>query len=55
LYSVPEENHYTLYDDATLERMKHYFKQRDQDELLRYIKAHGLRRHIDILEENGSA
>jgi hypothetical protein len=51
---MPEEN-YDLYDDATLEKMKHYFKQHNQDELLRYIKTHGMRRHVDILEENGSA
>lgn len=50
-----EEKRYPLYDDATLERMMNYFKQHDNDELLRYIKANGLRRHIDILEENGSA
>jgi hypothetical protein len=52
---MPEENHYDLYDDETLERMKHYFKQHDHDELLRYIKTHSMRRHIDILEENESA
>jgi hypothetical protein len=50
---MPEENY--LYDDATLEKMKHYFKQHNHDELLRYIKTHGMRRHVDILEENGSA
>jgi len=37
-----KENHYARYDDATLERMKHYFKQRDHDEILRYIKTHGV-------------
>jgi hypothetical protein len=48
---MPEEK---TYDDATLERMKHYFKQHDHEELIRYIRRHGLRRHIDILEENRS-
>ncbi|MEW6604366.1 MAG: hypothetical protein AB1351_06710 [Thermoproteota archaeon] len=52
---MSEEKRTPLYDDATLERMMNYFKQHNHDELLRYIKAHGLRRHIDILEENRSA
>jgi hypothetical protein len=52
---MPEENSRTLYDDATLERMKRYFKQEDHDELLRYIKTHGMRRHIDVFEEIGSS
>jgi hypothetical protein len=52
---MPEEKTYTLYDDATLERMKRYFKQEDHDALLRYIKAHGMRRHIDVFEEIGSS
>ncbi|HEX7031743.1 MAG TPA: hypothetical protein VF172_01965 [Nitrososphaera sp.] len=51
---MSEEKHYPLYDDATLERMMNYFKQHNNDELIRYIKAYGLRRHIDILEENKS-
>lgn len=54
IYGMPEERHYVTYDDATLERMMHYFKQHNHNELLRYIKTHGMRRHIDILEENGS-
>lgn len=52
---MPEENSYTLYDDATLERMKRYFKQEDHDALLRYIKTHGIRRHIDVFEEISSS
>ncbi len=52
---MPEKKDYTLYDDATLERMKHYFRQEDHDALLRYIKTHGLRRHIDVFEEIGSS
>jgi len=47
---MPEKK-YTLYDDATLERMKHYFKQEDHDALLRYIKTHGIRKHVDLFEE----
>jgi hypothetical protein len=52
---MPEEDNYALYDDATLERMKRYFKQEDHDALLRYIKIHGIRRHIDIFEEINSS
>jgi hypothetical protein len=48
---MPEKKGYTLYDDAMLERMKHYFKQEDHEVLLRYIKTHGMRRHIDVFEE----
>jgi hypothetical protein len=47
-----ENDKYLLYDDAMLERMKHYFRLKSHDELLQYIKTHGLRRHIDILEES---
>lgn len=54
LYGMPEEKSYPLYDDATLERMKRYFRQEDQDELLRYIKTHGMKRHVDVFEENDS-
>jgi hypothetical protein len=52
---MPEENNHTLYDDATLERMKHYFRQENHDELLRYIKIHGIRKHIDLLDEIDSS
>ncbi len=52
---MPEENNYPLYDDATLERMKRYFRQEDHDELLKYIKTRGMRRHVDVFEDNGSA
>ena len=52
---MPEKKDYIAYDDATLERMKHYFRQEDHDELLRYIKTYGIRRHFDIFEEIGSS
>ena len=32
-----------IYDDKTLEHMKSYYKIESHDELLRYIKKHGLR------------
>jgi hypothetical protein len=31
------------YDDETLERMKQYYKIEDHNDLLRFIKAHGLK------------
>lgn len=58
---VPEEKEfskdetYALYDDRTIERMKRYYKVESHDELLRYIKIHGMRRHIDMLEEGKSS
>ncbi len=52
---VPKKENYLLYDDATLERMKGYFRLKNHDELLRYVKAYGMRRHIDILEESKSS
>jgi hypothetical protein len=59
---MPEENEistadesYPLYDDDLLERMKRYYKVEDPDELLKYIKTHGARRHIDLFEENKSS
>lgn len=51
---MPEEKNYSFYDDATLDRMKRYFRQEDHDELLRYIKTHGMKRHVDVFEENES-
>lgn len=51
---IPKEDSYHLYDDATLERMKRYYKVEDHDELLKFIKTHGMRRHIDILDESKS-
>ena len=39
------------YDDETLEKMKRYYKIDDQDELLRFIKTHGLKNY-DIELEN---
>ena len=34
---------YVRYDDETLEKMKRYYKIDNQDELLRFIKTHGLK------------
>ena len=31
------------YDDETLEKMKRYYKIDDNEELLRFIKTHGLK------------
>ena len=31
------------YDDETLERMKKYYKVDNDDDLLRFIKTHGLK------------
>lgn len=50
---VTDDSH-IIYDDATLERMKRYYKIDDHDELLRFIKTNGLRRHADILDESKS-
>lgn len=33
----------TNYDDETLEKMKRYYKIDNHEELLRFIKTHGLR------------
>ena len=33
------------YDDETLEKMKRYYKIDDHDELLRFIKTHGLKNY----------
>ncbi len=41
---------YQVYDDATIESMKQYYRVEDHDELLRYIKTHGMRRHSEILD-----
>jgi len=49
-----EDSNRPVYDDATLERMKRYYKVDGNDELLKYIKTHGMRRHIDILDESKS-
>ena len=35
------------YDDDTLERMKRYYKIEHYDELLRFIKTHGLQNQDD--------
>lgn len=52
---VQKDDSYPIYDDATLERMKRYYKVEDHEELLKFIKTHGVRRHIDILDESKSA
>jgi hypothetical protein len=36
---------YVQYDDETLEKMKRYYKIDDDDELLRFIKTHGLKNY----------
>jgi hypothetical protein len=37
------------YDDETLERMKKYYKVDNDDDLLRFIKTHGLKNYnLDI-------
>ncbi|MGI0033220.1 MAG: hypothetical protein ACRD97_08115 [Nitrososphaeraceae archaeon] len=33
------------YDDEILEKMKRYYKIDDHDELLRFIKTHGLKNY----------
>ena len=33
------------YDDETLEKMKRYYKIDDNEELLRFIKTHGLKNY----------
>jgi hypothetical protein len=44
---APEEerNNDALNDDAALEKMQHYSRLKSDDELLRYIKTYGMRRH----------
>jgi coproporphyrinogen III oxidase-like Fe-S oxidoreductase len=34
-----------LYDDETLEKMKRYYKIDNNEELLRFIKTHGLKNY----------
>lgn len=36
---------YVNYDDETLEKMKRYYKIDDNEELLRFIKTHGLKNY----------
>ena len=43
-----------VYDDALIERMKRYYKVEGHDELLKFIKTHSMRRHVDILDESKS-
>ena len=40
------------YDDETLEKMKKYYKIDDHDELLRFIKTHGLRNYDFEIENS---
>jgi hypothetical protein len=40
------------YDDETLEKMKKYYKIDDHDDLLRFIKTHGLRNYDFELENS---
>ena len=49
-----DDGSYPAYDDAVIEQMKRYYKVEDHDELLKFIKTHGMRRHVDILDENKS-
>jgi hypothetical protein len=43
----PRGNSHVHYDDIILERMKRYYKIEDYDELLRFIKTHGLQNEDD--------
>ena len=40
-----------LYDDDTLEEMKRYYKIDNHDELLRFIKTHGLKNDDSEVED----
>ena len=44
-----EEKGYPVYDDATIEKMKQYYKLESNDELLKFIKSR-MRRHSDLLD-----
>jgi len=43
---------YVHYDDETLEKMKRYYKIDDPDELLRFIKTHGLKNYNFEIENS---
>ena len=43
----PRGKSHVHYDDDTLERMKLYYKIEGSDELLRFIKTHGLQNEDD--------
>ena len=43
---------YAHYDDETLEKMKRYYKIDNQDELLRFIKTHGLKNYDFEIENS---
>ena len=44
-----KRNHY---DDETLERMKKYYKIYSPDELLQFIKTHGLKNYNFKIDES---
>ena len=43
----PRGKSHVHYDDDTLERMKRYYKFEHYDELVRFIKTHGLQNEDD--------
>ena len=43
----PTGKSHVRYDDDILERMKRYYKIEDYDDLLRFIKTHGLHNEND--------
>ena len=43
----PSGKSHVHYNDDILERMKRYYKIEDNDELLRFIKTHGLQNEND--------
>lgn len=47
-----QDNSPPVYDDDTIERMKRYYKVETHDELLKFIKTHGMRRHVDLMDES---
>jgi hypothetical protein len=40
------------YDDETLERMKKYYKIDNHDDLLRFIRTHGLKNYNIEIEDS---
>jgi hypothetical protein len=40
------------YDDETLERMKKYYKVENEEDLLRFIKTHGLKNYNFEIENS---
>ncbi len=47
-----KEKRHPHYDDETLEKMKRYYKIDDHDELLRFIKTHGLKNYNFEIEDS---